>query len=67
MPKLIKIREHLGMDFGATDVVYISQDTQNSSPQDKGWIRMPTSQGPACDDADIVRQAFTTVCVVIQS
>lgn len=27
MPELIKIREDLGVDFGATDVVDISQDT----------------------------------------
>lgn len=27
MPELIKIREDLGVDFGATDIVDISQDT----------------------------------------
>lgn len=36
VPKLIKIGEDLGMDFGAADAVDISQDTQNPPPQDEG-------------------------------
>lgn len=36
MPELIKIREDLGVDFGATNVVDISQDTQNPPPKDEG-------------------------------
>lgn len=63
MPELIKIREDLGVDFGAADAVDISQDAQNPPPQDEGRIGMPTSQGPTRNDADIVSQAFTTVCM----
>lgn len=36
VPQLIEIGEDLGMDFGAADIVDISQDTQNSPPQDEG-------------------------------
>lgn len=36
MPELIKIREDLGVDLGATNVVDISQDTQNPPPKDEG-------------------------------
>lgn len=35
LPKLVKVGEDLGVDFGATDAVDVSQDTQNPSPQDK--------------------------------
>lgn len=64
MPEFIKVREHLGMDFGAADTIHISQNTQNPPPQNEGWISMPTSQGPTRNDADIISKAFTTVCMI---
>lgn len=64
MPELIKVREDLGVDFGATDVVDVSQNAQNPPPKDEGWIGMPTSQSPTSDNADIIRKAFATVCMV---
>lgn len=63
MPELIKIREDLGVDFGAADAIDISKDTQNPPPQDKGRIWVPTSKSPTCNDADIIRKAFATVCM----
>lgn len=36
MPELIKVREHPGVDFGAADVVDVSQDAQNPPPKDEG-------------------------------
>lgn len=64
MPELIEIGEDFGMDFGTPDVVDISQDTQNPPPKDKSRISMPASQGPTSNDADIISQTLTTVCMV---
>lgn len=63
MPELIEIREDLGVDFGAADAVDVSQDPQNPPPQDEGRISMPASQSPARNDADVISQAFTAVCM----
>lgn len=64
VPELIKIGEDLGMNSGAADAVDISQDTQNPPPKDEGRISMPTSQGPTRNDADIISQTLTAVCMV---
>ena len=64
VPELIKIREDLGMDFWTADTVDVSQDTQYPPPKDEGRISMPTSQGPTSNDADIVSQTLTAVCMV---
>lgn len=64
VPQLIETGEDLGMDFGAADIVDISQDTQNSPPQDEGWIGMPTSQSPTSNDADIISQKLAAICMV---
>lgn len=62
VPKLIQVREDLGVDLGATDAVDVAQDTQNPSPQHECRVGVPAGQRAACDDADVVRQAFTAVC-----
>lgn len=62
VPEFIEVGENLGVDFRAPDIVDIPQDSQNSPPKDKSRIRMPASQGPSSDDADIISEALTTVC-----
>lgn len=64
MPKLIKIRKDLGMNFGAADAIDISQNTQNPPPQDESRISMPTSESSTSNYADIVSKAFTAICIV---
>lgn len=66
VPELIKIGENLGMDLRASNAVDVSQDTQNPPPQDKGRVSMPTCQAPTCDDADVISETLTTVCMIQQ-
>lgn len=63
VPELIEMGEDLGMDFGAADAVDISEDTQYPPPQHEGRVRVPTGQSPARDDADIIGQTLTAVCM----
>lgn len=61
VPQLIEISKDFCMNLRATDAIDISQNTQNSPPKDEGGVRMPASQCPARNDADIVSQTLTAV------
>lgn len=67
MPEIIEMGENLGMDLRASDVIDISQNAQNPPPQDKSRIRMPTSQRPPSNDADIIGKTLTAVCRIRDS
>ena len=52
------------MDFGWLDIIHISKDPQDSSPQHSGWVWVPTSERPPSNYTAVVSKVFAAVCEV---
>lgn len=50
------------MDFGWLDIIHISKDPQDSSPQHSGWVWVPTGEGPPSNYTAVISKAFAAVC-----
>lgn len=67
VPELIEVTEDLGVDAGAADAVHITENPQDSPPENEGWVGVPTGQTAAGDDADVISQKLTAVCMEEQT